>query len=128
MNRQEEAKQPSSGGSKFGVIGVLMNYGLGRIAPGFAVKRLIRALGSPNEETKMAAYMALVKLGPRNADRLLTAARQGQRTAGIVQLLGDLGDRGLISELDEFTRSSDPKVAAAARDSIDLLQSADDTK
>jgi len=128
MDRQEPTKPPSSGGSKFGVIGVLLNYGLGRIAPGFAVPRLIRALGSPNEETKMAAYMALVKLGPRNADRLLAAARHGQRTASIVQLLGDLGDRGLIPELAEFTRSADPQVAAAARDSIELLQSVHDTQ
>ncbi len=123
MDRQKETNRGSSGGSKFDVIGVLLYFLLGRVVPGFAVKRLIRALGSPNEETKMAAYMALVKLGPRNADRLLAAAKQGQRTAGIVQLLGDLGDRRLIGDLQEFTQSSDPKVASAARESIELLQS-----
>jgi len=128
MDSHEETKRGRSRGSKFGVIGVLLNYVLGRVAPGFAVKRLIRALGSPNEATKMAAYMALVKLGPRNADRLLAAAKQGQQTAAIVQLLGDLGDRRLIADLEEFARSSDPEVASAARESLEVLQSGGDVE
>ena len=125
MNRLENTKQRASGGGKLGVIGVLLNYCLGRVAPGFAVKRLVRALGSPNEETSMAAYMVLVKLGPRNADRLLAKAKQGLGTASIVQVLGDMGDRRLIPDLEVFTQSSDPQVASAARDSIELLQSGD---
>jgi HEAT repeat protein len=125
MDSQENRSQRRSRGGKLGVIGVLLSYILGRIIPGFAVKRLVRALGSGSEETRSAAYMALVKLGPRNADRLLAEAKAGHGTAGILQALGDMGDRHVISSLEEFTKSANPKVADAARESIELLKSDD---
>ena len=123
MNSQENTTQRPAGGGKFGVIGVLLSFILGRLFPGFAVKRLVRALGSGSEETRTAAYMALVKLGPRNADRLLAEARAGHGTASILQALGDMGDRHVISDLEEFTKSSNAKVADAARESIEVLKS-----
>ncbi len=114
-----------SWGSKLGVIGVLASYFLARIAPGFAVDRLVRALGSPNEDSATAAYMALVKLGPKYADGLLSHAKGGRHTASIIQVLGDLGERRLISDLEQFVASADPEVAAAARESIGLLRAGD---
>ncbi len=124
-------RQPSqnriehSGGSKLGVIGVVANYFLARIVPNFAVARLVRALGSRNEDSATAAYMALVKLGPKNADRLLSHAKRGRHTASIIQVLGDMGERRLISDLEQFGESPDPEVASAARESIALLGAGD---
>ena len=115
-----------SGGSKLGVIGVVANYFLARIVPGFAVNRLVRALGSRNEDSATAAYMALVKLGPKYADGLLSHAKRGHHTASIIQVLGDFGEQRLISDLEQFVESPDPKVASAARESIGLLRASDD--
>ena len=70
----------------------------------------------------MAAYMALVKLGPRNAAMLLEEARQGGNTASLLQLLGDLGEPGIIPDLEEFAQSPDTDIASAARESIAALQ------
>lgn len=123
MHEQMRSKPGSTMSSKFALVGVLLCYGLGRFFPGFAVHWLIRALDCASEETSMAAYMALVKLGPRNAEQLLSAARKGRGTASIVQLLGDMGERRFIADLQEFTRSPDPQIATAARESIELLQS-----
>ena len=114
-----------SAGSKIGVIGVVANYFLARIAPGFGVARLVRALGSPNEDSATAAYMALVKLGPKYADGILSHAKCGRHTASIIQVLGDLGERRLISDLEQFVESPDPEVASAARESIELLRADD---
>lgn len=123
MHEQAPAKTGSTVSRKLALVGILLCYGLGRFLPGFAVNWLIRTLDCANEETSMAAYMALVKLGPRNAEQLLTAARKGRSTASIVQLLGDMGERRFITDLQEFSRSPDPQIATAARDSIELLQS-----
>lgn len=115
-----------SGGNKLGVIGVVAAYFLARIAPNLGVNRLVRALGGRNEDSATAAYMALVKLGPKCADRLLSHAKHGRHTASIIQVLGDLGERRLISDLEQFVESPDPDVASAARESIELLRAGDD--
>jgi HEAT repeat protein len=114
-----------SGGRGLGALGVLVSYGMARVVPSAGVRRLVSALGSPDEDTSMAAYMALAKLGPRNAPRLLEEAKKGPHTASLVQLLGDLGDPSIIPQLEPFAGSPDPKVASAARESIDALRTAD---
>jgi len=116
-------EKSSSVGRGLGVIGVLLNYGMARIVPGAGVRRLVYALGSPDEDTSVAAYMALVKLGPRNAKRLLEEAKKGQQTASLLQVLGDLHESSIIPDLEEFARSPDRKVADAARESLEALRS-----
>jgi HEAT repeat protein len=61
--------------------------------------------------------------GPAARGALPAALQRPSVEASIVQLLGDLGDRRLISRLEEFTQSPDPEVASAARESIETLQS-----
>ena len=119
--RNMSKQQKSSVGRGLGTLGVLVSYGLARVAPSAGVRRLVSALGSPHEDTSMAAYMALTKLGPRNAPRLLEEAKKGPHTASLVQLLGDLGDPSIIPDLEPFAGSPDPEVASAARESIDAL-------
>ena len=115
----------SRGIAGLGVVGVLFNYAMARVAPGTAVRRLVPALGSPDSDTSTAAYMVLVKLGPRIAPHLLNAAGEGRQTAHVLQVLGDLGDKRIISALEEFAQSSDGAVATAARDSIEALRGDD---
>ncbi len=104
------------------VVGVVISYLLARVFPGVGVGRLISSLDSSSEDAATAAYMALVKLGPRHAERLLAEARQGRLTSKVLQVLGDLGDATLIPDLKIFAASKDPEVAAAARESIEALQ------
>jgi HEAT repeat protein len=116
-----KSPEKSSTGGRSGVVGVIFNYALARLAPGLAVPRLVSALGSDREDTAMTAYMALVKLGPRIAPQLLNEARRGRQTAAVLQVFGDHGDQTIVPELEEFARSSDPAVAKAARDAVALL-------
>ena len=115
-------KRQSSVGGALGVVGVFSSYLLARIAPKTSVGRLISAVGSPDEETSVAACMALVKLGPRNSGLLLEAARRGRQTSSILHVLGGMGDSNVIPDLEEFARSDDPDVASAARESIAALR------
>lgn len=106
-----------------GVLFVIGLYALARVTPAApVVNHLIGALGSSHEDVSMAAYMALVKLGPKIAPRLLEEARQGRHTAKVVQVIGDQGDRSFIPELERFLRWKDTEVATAAADSIAALR------
>lgn len=105
-----------------GVIGVLLNYATARMTSESSLRRLVRAMASADEDTATAAYMALVKLGPSNAVKLVEMAKVGPATANLLQLLGDLGDPSIIPDLEEFARSSDLAVASAARESIAVLR------
>ncbi len=105
-----------------GVIGVIANYAIARVSPDASVRRLIAAMSSHDEDTSTAAYMALVKLGPCNAQRVVQEMKTGQQTAGLIQLLGDLGDPSVISYLEEFTNSKEPGLASAAQESLEILR------
>ncbi len=106
-----------------GVPFVIGLYALARVAPAApAVHHLVGALGSSHEDVSMAAYMALVKLGPKIAPRLLEDARQGRHTAKVLQVIGDQGDRSVILELERFLPWEDTDVATAAADSIAALR------
>jgi len=85
----------------------------------------VRALGSAKEDTRTLAYMLLAKRGRRAIPVLLQEARKGRQTAGVLQVLGDIGDPGIVPELEPFAHSDDPAVAAAARESIEVLQEAE---
>ncbi len=115
-------KRKSRGMRGLGVIGVIANYSIARITPNASIKRLVAAMSSLDEDTSTAAYMALVKLGPRNAQRVVHELKTGQQTAGLIQLLGDLGDPTVISYLEEFTNSDDLGLASAAQESLDMLR------
>jgi HEAT repeat protein len=107
--------------SSLGVVGVLFSYGIARVAPRTAVRHLLAALGSRDEDTSMAAYMALTKMGPKIAPWIIEHIRQGKPEASLMQLLGDLGNPAVIEDLKEFGESDDEKVSAAAKESLEIL-------
>ena len=102
----------------FGVLGVIANFGLAKIAPASSVKRLVKALDSSNEDTRTAAYMALVKLGPDYAKEVMKNAENP--TSEIIQVLGDMGDASVIPALERFTK--DGSLGEIARESIEALR------
>ena len=102
----------------FGVLGVIANLGLVKVAPESSVRRLVRALNSSDEDTSTAAYMALVKLGPDYASLVLKSAPEP--SAGVIQVLGDMGDESVIPELERYT--NDEKLGTLARESIDTIR------
>lgn len=112
-----------NGSSLLGTLGVLASFGLARLAPRASVGRLVNALESGPEETSTAAYMALVKLGPDYAEAVLQHYGDATPPAGIVQLLGDMGNRDVIPELERLAGSADAEIAATARESIEALES-----
>ncbi len=106
-----------------GVVAVLCSYALARIFPGLGTGRLIAALGSDYESRRMAAHIALVKLGPRCAPRLLAAIDRGHpEAAALVQILGGHGDPALLPRLEELAASGQPEIADAATAAIALLR------
>ena len=107
-----------------GVLGVIANLGLAKIAPESSVKRLVKALDSSNEDTSTAAYMALVKLGPDYAKVVLKTA--DHPSSGVIQVLGDMGDPSLIPELERYAEADNVKIAEVARESIEALKDMDD--
>lgn len=105
-----------------GVPRVIALGALVPVAPDFAVNRLIGMLGADDEDTSMAAYMVLVKVGPKAATNLLQAARGGRHTTKVIQVIGDLGDPSLISDLEEFLSDENSEVVNAAAESISALR------
>lgn len=114
-------EKKSSKGSRFGVVGVLVNYGLARFTPKAPVRRLVDALGSRDEDTSTAAYIALTKLGSDIAPQIAEYAKQGKETKALVQLLGDLANQSVIDDLKQFVNGEDESVAATARESLEAL-------
>lgn len=104
-----------------GVLGVIGNFGLAKIAPKSSVRRLVNALDDANEDTSMAAYMALAKLGPKYAKHVL--GNSPNPTESVIQVLGDMGDRSVIPSLEKYTK--DDALADIAQDSIDTLNDFD---
>ena len=86
------------------------------------MRKLVSALIQGDEDTSTAAYMALVKLGPRiNIQLLIENIKKSEPNAGLIQLLGDLGDPSALSYLEELSLSPDQNIATAARESIETL-------
>ena len=120
LNNNKKRTRATPGG--LNTLGVLLNYGIACIVPRAGVKRLIATLGSPNEDASMAAYMALVKLGPKNAAKLVEELGHGHKYASLLQLLGDLGEQSVIPVLEQFAQSTDAEFAETARESIAALK------
>ena len=104
------------------VIGVLLCYCIARVVPSLGVSRLVNSLGSPDEDVRTVAYMALVKLGAKHTSRLIAIARAGKQTAGVLQILGDTAGEESVPELEIFAASAEEKTAVAAKDAIEAIR------
>ena len=85
-------------------------------------RRLIAALGSPDENVYTIAGMCLVKAGAKALPLLQEALYLAlQHLPQVLQIIADIGEPGTETALKRFTRDSDPKVAKAARDALRVL-------
>ncbi len=86
---------------------------------------LVRAFESGDEQDKALAGMSIVKAGDRSIGLIEKARSEGHLTPSLVRLLADIGgpkSKGLLAEI----ATSDDSVAAAAHDSLDLLNQIED--
>ena len=115
-------------GGSLGVVAVVFWFAASFLVPRLAIRRLVRALGSANESKSAAAYMLLVKAGPRARRHLLEAADEGRQTAGVLQILADQGDPEVLPELERYTDAGDARVAEAAFTAVEVLRRATEEK
>ncbi len=108
-----------------GVFDVFCSFVLALLVPALGVRRLTSAIGSPYESRRVVAFMALIKLGPRIAPRLLAAIdRRHPQSAALIKVLGNQEDPSIVARLEKLAASESEEIAAAARAAIDNLRPA----
>lgn len=88
-------------------------------APG---RSLVRALESKDDTTRTLAGMCLTHAGKRAEPLLLDALQKSNDVPMVITVLGSIGDRTMVSQIQPFLGSDDPRVAEAATQAIQVLQ------
>ena len=108
-----------------GVLGVARMFackalwqGAGLNSAGYA---LLRALGSPEPDVRTVAGMFLVQAGQRSVPLIREALEQGRYLPIALTIAADIGAEELAPQIHRFTGDSDPAIARAAREALDLL-------
>jgi hypothetical protein len=83
---------------------------------------LLNALESPQQDVRTVAGMFLVQAGKRAVPMVKQALQQGRYLPTLLTIAADIGARDLAPQIERFTAHSDPKVARAAREALDVLQ------
>jgi len=87
-----------------------------------AGRTLVRALGSPQEDLRTIAGIFLVKAGKKTSPLMREALRHRENLPLILTIIGDIGDPEFEPELRHFSEDSNPDVARAARDALDVIR------
>lgn len=87
-----------------------------------AGRALVHALGSKDDDLRTIAGMLLARAGERAEPLLKEALDKRENLSMVLTILGDIGGRKFESDLEEFSRDADPKVAKAAQDALRVLQ------
>ena len=82
---------------------------------------LINALASPDENVRIIAGMLLVKGGRRALPLLREALKGRSALATVITIIGDIGDKSAVGEIEQFLHDRDPQVQKAARAVCELL-------
>jgi hypothetical protein len=86
-----------------------------------AGRRLVRALGSDDEDLATTAGMLIVQGGRRTVPLLREALARRENLPLVLRIAGDIGARELGPDIERFAGDRDPAVAEAARDALRLL-------
>ena len=86
-----------------------------------AAERLIRALGSPDENERTLAGMFLVKSGRKALPYLRAAVARREHLPIVLQILADIGDPSSADDIEPFVNDPDRDVAVAANDAMRVL-------
>ncbi len=107
-----------------GVFDVFCSFTLALLLPAMGVRRLTSAIGSPYESRRVVAFMALIRLGPRIAPRLLAAIdRRHPQSPALIKVLGNQEDPSIVPRLEQLAACESEEIATAARAAIDNLRS-----
>lgn len=86
-----------------------------------AAERLIHALGSPDENERTLAGMFLVRSGRKSLPYLRAAVARRENLPTALQILADIGDPSLASDIQPFVNDPNRDVATAASDAMRVL-------
>src|SRR5688572_7858198 len=86
-----------------------------------AGRTLVRALSSDDENVKTIAGMFLVQAGEKAEPLLREALARRESLPTVLTILGDIGDRRVEPELQQFVGDPDQDVARAAQDALLVL-------
>jgi HEAT repeat protein len=89
-----------------------------------AGRALVKALESNDENLRTIAGMMLVKAGRRSVPLLQDALARRESLPMALSVLADLGDPSCETAFRAFASDPDPKVAAAAREALRVLEAA----
>ncbi len=108
-----------------GVLGVARLFackalwqGAGLNSAGYA---LLKALGSAEADVRTVAGMFLVQAGPRAEPLIRHAIEQGQYLPMALTIAADIGAEELTPQIHRLTTDSDPTIARAAREALEIL-------
>jgi hypothetical protein len=93
-----------------------------------AGRALVSALGSPDEDVRVAAGMFLVQAGKQAEPLVEEAIRRREHLTMVLVIAGDIGASRLETDLRRFSNDADPKVAKAAQDGLRILAAQSPTK
>jgi hypothetical protein len=86
-----------------------------------AGERLIRALGSPDENERTLAGMFLVQSGRKSLPYLRAAAARREHLPIVLQIIADIGDPSSAGVIQTFVDDPNRDVAVAASDAMRIL-------
>lgn len=88
-------------------------------APG---RSLVRALETEDETARTLAGMCLSHAGKQAEPLLLDALQKSNDIPMVITVLGSIGDRSILPQIQPFVTSDDPTIAEAATRAIRVLQ------
>ena len=88
-----------------------------------AGRRLLRALGSRDENIRQMAGILLVRGGRKSQVLLTEALETGENLPLVLSLLGDVGDEAAQVRLERYAADEDPAIAQSARYALRALRS-----
>jgi HEAT repeat protein len=110
-----------------GVLGVARLFACKALWQGAGVNSaghaLLKALGSPEADVRTVAGMFLVQAGQRAVPLIREALEQGRYLPMILTIAADIGAEELAPQIRRFIADSDPTIARAAREALELLAS-----
>ena len=86
-------------------------------------RALIQALASSDENVRVVAGMSLVKGANKGLPLLRDALHSRSTLATVITIIGDIGDRSALKDLEPYLNDGDLQVQKAARAACELLRS-----
>jgi len=106
-----------------GALRLFLLYAIWRSAGGhWAGRRLLNALGEKDENLSAIAATLLARSGERAEPLVLEALRRRENLPIAIPLFGDVGRLAHAHELERLRDDSDPTIARAARDALEVLE------